>query len=258
MNCDPLSKHVALVHRYDDCSAALLSDRWPRHQTVLTGLVRKLETGQASDSIRTRHSHAAKLLADSMAAVPDMEFRVSPRPERWTKVARDRQRLRRIHSHWGREISVTLRSSGLEFSDFYGGIKDTKAIEEKIACDSRSGATTLDLFDATRFRVVVPGAGELLQIYSALMDRFSVMTVRCRNYYVAPRNGEHDPYRAVHLCIQPDDEEYIEIQLLTERRETIGILDHGFVHKKQIPFVTKSHRRWLQYISWTANIMDAE
>ena len=84
MNCQPLSNHLELIHRYDKCSTALLSARWSRHQTVLYRLAVP-ETNQANDSIRTRHSHAAKRLAASMASVPDTEFRASPRPERWTK-----------------------------------------------------------------------------------------------------------------------------------------------------------------------------
>ena len=138
--------------------------------------------------------------------------------------------------------------------DFYGGVKTANGIEGKIAMVSD---TNLDLFDSVRFRIVSPTIGGLVGLQRVLEDRFGNHTVRCRNYYFRPRRGQLDPFRAVHLCLQSDDEEFIEIQLLTASRESVGHLDHAFVHKRTIEFSSTAHAQWLAMLSWTANIEDA-
>lgn len=151
-----------------------------------------------------------------------------------------------------------LGSCGVKVLAFYGSAKTPDAIERKISAASGGSRAELDLFDVNRFRVVTSTLPDMMATYHALDDRFGSVMVRCRNYYREPRRGSMDPYRAVHLCLRPDDEEFVEIQLMTGNRDSVGLLDHAFVHKRTSRFVSEPHRRWLQILSWTANVADAQ
>ena len=105
---------------------------------------------------------------------------------------------------------------------------------------------------------MLPDLCALATVTSRLLGDMKGRIVRCRNYYRIPRRGPSDPYRAIHLELQSDDDEFVELQLTTARREAVGQVDHAIVHKKRIPFACRSHARWLRDLSWSANILDAQ
>jgi hypothetical protein len=90
---------------------------------------------------------------------------------------------------------------------------------------------------------------------------FGARVVRCRNYYVQPRGAWGDPYRAVHFEIMVGgacEPAFIELQVLTHTRESVGLMDHSLVHKRTVSYWGAQHEEWLRGISYAANILDAE
>ncbi len=94
-----------------------------------------------------------------------------------------------------------------------------------------------------------------------LWSLFEPNVLRCRNYYVRPRQGWNDPYRGIHFILKIDGDSRpncVEVQVLTVGRDPIGLVDHEFVHGKSSRYCDGRHERWLRHLSWTANLVDAE
>lgn len=140
---------------------------------------------------------------------------------------------------------------------FYGGLKAREAIVEKIAPFESNGAE-LDLWDVVRFRIVTPNLQGLFTVCSQLLAEFDAEVVRCRNYYLHPREGNDDPYRAVHFELRDEEDGFVEIQVMTALREAVGIVDHSLVRKRSTAFIDVQHKRWLMDLSHAANMIDAE
>jgi hypothetical protein len=141
----------------------------------------------------------------------------------------------------------------------YGNIKSRPVVERKIR-DFSSGCAALDLWDLVRFRLVVTSIDSVERVSQLLWSSFGADLLRCRNYYVRPGEGWGDPYRAIHFELKVGTRspaECVEIQVLTARRDAVGLIDHG-IHSKSSRYRDGKHECWLRSLSWTANIMDAE
>jgi hypothetical protein len=142
-------------------------------------------------------------------------------------------------------------------SQLYGSIKSREGILERIrSCRDAGGVP--DVWDAVRFRVIVPGLSDLACIWTRLLDEFGDSVVRRRNYYLRPRKGPDDPYRALHFELYFGAGRFVELQALTRLREAVGAVDHLLVCKRSSSFIHPKHECWLKELSWTGNIVDAE
>jgi hypothetical protein len=251
--CEMLFRHIDYVAATDPLFEGSWATRGPRCVPLLA----EVERGAGClhrQSIHWQHAHVrATRDGAQICGVPDFEFGVAPRPNLW--IARCMPaKASRLFEHWSRRLNRYLRSACSVPCTLYGGIKSPAGIWRRIQQWSRGA--DFDLWDGVRFRVVVAGIREMTAIAWLLFHEFRNRIVRCRNYYARPRHGPMDPYRAVHLELQSDDEDFLEIQLVSARREAVGLIDHSVVLKRRVPLVSSLHEAWLRRLSWTANLLD--
>ncbi len=140
---------------------------------------------------------------------------------------------------------------------FYGCSKAQYDVESRIRAACGSGLVP-DLWDAAaRFRIICDRVDQVTNVTRQLLLHYGGAAVRCRNYYLHPRKGVDDPYRGVHLELQWESEEFVEVQLLTAHREAVGQIDHPMVLKRRVPPMATWHMGWLRELSWSANVCDA-
>jgi hypothetical protein len=166
----------------------------------------------------------------------------------------------RLYDHWRLRLANFLRQAAPHVVCSYGGIKCPHETRSRIAVWKRSpfrNPADLDLWDAARFRVIVPSLQAMSELVTWLLEEMRYQMVRCRNYYWWPRNGSLDPYRAIHFEFQTDSEDFVELQVVSARREAVGLTDHALVHKRRFPFFGRLHELWLRQLSWSANLLDA-
>jgi hypothetical protein len=196
-------------------------------------------------------------LANSiLSTIPNQDFSILPPTEAWMK-RMQHQRLRLLADHWFSLLSrrVNQWSAG-PISCFYGGTKSLESINARMNPNCITELSRIDFWDSVRFRIVVPNLSALVIVARNFIEDMRQSLVRCRNYFKVPRRGPMDPYRAIHIEIQSDDLDFVEVQILTARREAVGQIDHPLVHKKKLAFANKWHEAWLHLLSWFANIFD--
>ena len=200
-------------------------------------------------------ANAARLLG----AIPDFDFVVIPRSEEWIRRTQLGSALR-IYDYWRLRLANFLRQAASPAVYSYGGIKCPEEARSRIAIGRGSpfrNTADLDLWDVARLRLIVPNLHAMSDLVTWLLQEMRLQIVRCRNYYRWPRNGPLDPYRAIHLEFQTDSEDFLELQVVSVRREAVGLTDHALVHKRRFPFLGLPHKLWLRQLSWSANLLDA-
>jgi len=252
--CEMRPMHINYVAATDP----LFNGSWAMHGPRCAPLLVNMERGARGLQRQSIHWRCSHVLATrggaQICGVPDFEFRVAPRPNIW--IARYQPvKASRLFLHWSGRLNRCLRNAGSVPYTWYGGVKNPAGIWRRIK--QWSGGVDFDLWDGVRFRVVVNGIREMTALAWLLFHELGNWIVRCRNYYARPRQGPMDPYRAIHLELQSDDEDFIEIQLVTARREAVGLIDHSVVLKRRVPFISPLHEAWLRRLSWAANLLDA-
>jgi hypothetical protein len=211
-------------------------------------------------NLARRHLSAARKMKDHFAVLPEKAFPEIP-SDVWIEASRNRQRLeaqcRRELQHLSRLSRAVDASSCVTC---YGSVKSHASVQRNIL-DHAAGRRELDLWDLVRFRLVASDIRTVCTLSAAIWDMFGTRVVRCRNYYAQPRGDWSDPYRAVHFEIKVGgvyEPAFVELQVLTHTRESVGLMDHGLVHKRTVSYWGVRHEAWLRGISYAANILDAE
>jgi len=199
------------------------------------------------------HSACGERTRTCLRTVPDLGFPLIDRPEQAIRRCLDEKIVGSTLEKSRGLLLDFLRRARFRFVRLYGGLKSREAVLSRIAAHRNEG-TPLDLWDAVRFRLVVATLSDLDTAQLAVRRQFRI--VRCRNYYARPRGGPLDTYRAIHLEIGISKHEFFELQILTDLRDAVGSIDHAFIHKRTVSFVSPEHRTWLQELSMTANILD--
>jgi len=138
----------------------------------------------------------------------------------------------------------------------WNSIKSSRTIWHKIEAYERDGKE-LDLWDVLRFRASVASAPAMRRLSERILDYFQADVCRVRNYYVLPRGGDGDSYRAVHFEILAGETSF-ELQVNTVARDLMGLLDHDLMTgTKPVAFLHDAHRDWLEELRMAANIYDA-
>ena len=231
----------------------MLNHRWPFAKTAIQEIDRALSECRNHRCITREQQRSSARLADGAAALPDTDFQFKPRTHQWLRFARCGDRKQHLLKHWELKLRVMLRCESVQI---YGGLKDLSAIERNIFAAAETSQTP-DLWDSARLRIVVPHPGYAVDLARAIGERYPHSIVRCRNYFTNPRAGGTDLYRGCHLELQSDDEEAVEVQIITRRREAVGLLDHSFWLKRRLRFASPGHEAWLRDFSRLANILDA-
>jgi hypothetical protein len=203
-----------------------------------------------------RHLNVARTLKDHFAVLPEKALPEIP-SDVWIEVARNRQRLEALCRRELQRLSLLSRAADPSSPvTCYGSLA---SVHRNIL--DYAGRRRLDLWDLVRFRLVGANIQTVCTLSAAIWDMFGTRVVRCRNYYAQPRGDWNDPYRAVHFEIKVGgayEPAFVELQVLTHTRESVGLMDHGLVHKRTVSYWGAQHEAWLRRISYAANILDAE
>jgi ppGpp synthetase/RelA/SpoT-type nucleotidyltranferase len=189
------------------------------------------------------------------ASITERDFPEQPPAKDWIRYSSNSQATLITYKLAQRCLAALLANNHMPRARLYGGCKNRQAILRKI-CAFRMNHANLDLWDVVRFRIVTADLHSMVEVCQHLLRKFKKTVVRCRNYYSRPRNGADDPYRAIHFELQTDDGWFVEIQVMTAMRESIGIIDHFLVHEKAAPYISDMHERWLLELSQAANSVD--
>jgi ppGpp synthetase/RelA/SpoT-type nucleotidyltranferase len=190
-------------------------------------------------------------------SISERGFACRPPAARWIARSLNAGRALLTYRRVSRRLVKFLQERSLPIVGFYGGVKAEEAILKKIAPFESSGAE-LDLWDVVRFRIVTPDLHGLFAVCAQLLGELDPEVVRRRNYYLRPREGDGDPYRAVHFELRDEEGWFVEVQVMTALREAVGIIDHSLVRKRSTLFIDAQHEQWLKDLSHTANMIDAE
>jgi hypothetical protein len=209
-----------------------------------------------TSEIFNAHQWAARRTSALFDHTREWPFQHEPEPESWTQAASDCQRKLRSFFAWRSRILSFANTHQTLCKRVYGGLKSTSSLRSKLEAH-RTGQCSLDLWDAIRFRIVVRDVETLATMADSFCSSFGPMVIRCRNYYVRPRGGESDPYRAVHFELASQKNDYTEVQFLTLVRDAVGLLDHALIHKKAARIVTEAQEVWLSGFSLAANVVDS-
>jgi hypothetical protein len=254
-----LANHLNYLRSADPHSKNIWGLHGPRCHELLWRLEQSVD-GLVSQNIDWGHAHrlAVGNVASVLSAIPDYDYSTVPRPEQWIRRVQPRI-ASSVYAHWQCRLTKFFRHADSAGSLWYGGIKNPCAVQSRIAIWRNRmfrDAGLLDVWDTARTRIVVPCLVTLSELVSRLFQEMGPAIVRCRNYYKRPRDGSLDPYRAIHLELQLDSEDFVELQLVSARREAVGHADHALVHKRRLPFLGWRHRLWLRRLSWCANLLD--
>jgi hypothetical protein len=251
---DILNSHVDYIAASDP----EFDRAWQIHQARCAPILSRLshkERELHGSSISWSHTHvlAACGGARIFAGIPDFEFRGFPRPRVWIAHWLP-AKATNLFGYWHWRLVRCLRYSAPGPYVLYGGLKSWAGIRHRI--EQWRGGAPFDLWDGVRFRIVVDGIRDVADLTMLLLSQFREHIVRCRNYYARPRNGPTDPYRAIHIELQSDAEDFVEVQIVSSRREAVGLIDHSMVLKRRVPFTGPAHQAWLERLSWTSNLLD--
>lgn len=257
-----LARHVFYLGRVDNRWRRCLKQRPSHDLSWLAGVLsrveeRRLHLTTCGQDLRRAHTRARLRAARYLGDIAEMDFPTPPPTEEWVARSLDDVNMRRTYQQARLEFERFLHAGTVPGVRLTGGVKDPATMRRKIAA-REDGGGGLDLWDNVRLRMTVPDLDGVLTLGRGLVRTFGRRIVRVRNYYVEPRKGPDDPYRAIHFEVRGDDGQCVEMQVMTARREAIGVIDHALVCRRDVPFLDAGHERWLRELSQTANIMDAE
>jgi hypothetical protein len=227
----------------------LTSDAWRRRLYLLS----------RAEARRVTLAHSGKGLPGfSMpqlaASISERSFPAPPAASDWISSSLNAESVRMSYRRASARLARFLSGCPLRDLRFYGGIKAERAILQKIAPFESSGGE-LDLWDVVRFRIVTPDLRGLFAVCSQLLGEFDPEVVRCRNYYLRPRDD--DEYRAVHFELRDEEGWFVEVQVMTALREAVGMVDHSLVRRRSMPFIDGRHEQWLKDLSRAANMIES-
>jgi hypothetical protein len=233
-----------------------------QHQNGFIEDCRRIETVCRNVLVRRRHRQISRHLRRIFLAIPQLPFEYGRVPGDWSRFIRNEQGKTRLYEQGIEILTLLLRQQGLgECARVYGGVKDVTALERKLRGQLEAGAVGIrglpDSWDAVRYRIVCRDVICLHRLCYAVWTEFVDRVVRCTNFYVAPKHGTLDhPYRAVHFEVRLVDDRIVEVQAMTENRETMCWLDHFHVYKRIAAPRSWVHGAWLGNTSRKASIAD--
>jgi|ERR1700761_1735149 len=226
--------------------------------------LREVEAGHKRLAFRRgklhrRHRVHFEWLKSHFSEVEEQDFRMAPEPREWIRFARDDQRKAETLKRWELRLRQFVESAGAPgFWVADCNLKPQPSVESKIRA-YLDGTADLDLWDVVRSRICALGPGELLACIRSLQNEFEGRILRVRNYFVRPRRTpENSLYTAIHFELRDEYDTFMEIQFMTARRNAICLIDHSLVRKSMVAFRSWQEEIWLQEMSLTANILDAE
>lgn len=211
------------------------------------------------DALLEAHKEAGHVTCQFLFGVREAERDYARRPIDWVDFVGDESAKKQLDAHMSAELESFVRDKPWYF---YGGVKPLTSLDRKVKRQNeRTGVdgTFRDMWDVVRFRIVVPTICELRSAAIAVWSKWSYGVVRCRNYYMHPKfNDYNDPYRAIHFEIEILAGRWVELQLLTEIRNTVGHLDFDMLFRKTIEPLSPEHLEWLWEFSLKSNIRDVQ
>lgn len=206
-------------------------------------------------ALRAAHSQADRRLKACLEGIAEKPFPKSANVEVWLRTSEDPEAIERAFLRSWERLEYFFLGAETSYVMRWNSIKSSKKVLSKIQAFAQDG-TELDLWDMVRFRTSVASAVDLRKLGQQILDYFGGDVRRVRNYYVLPRGGATDSYRALHFEILAG-ETFFELQVHTVARDLIGLLDHDLTGTKRVAFLHDAHREWLEELRMAANIYDA-
>lgn len=218
------------------------------------------------DDLPNQHEKASRALARKLVVVQEKEFEYRRIADDWIDTIFDRKQLVALYQDAGARLEGFLsRNCSAPVYSFYGGIKPETSIRSKFhgtsspIKDERARPLAHDVWDAVRFRIVFETIEDLSRGAIDFWRLFLEDIIRCRNYYYRPRNSSNDDsYRAIHFELVDARGRIIEIQMMTNFREFVSVMDHAFLFKQSVPFISEQHRDWLVQCGLIVNVADSK
>ncbi len=201
------------------------------------------------------HKAASLKLKACLGAIEEKPFPNGREVDVWLRYSKDPEALATAFLQAWERLERFFLTANASYVMRWNSIKSSRTIWRKIEAYERDGKE-LDLWDIVRFRTSVASASALRKLSEQILDFFRDDVCRVRNYYVRPRGGEGDSYRAVHFELLAG-ETCFELQVDTVARDLVGLLDHDLTGTKRVAFVDDAHREWLEELRMAANIYDA-
>jgi Region found in RelA / SpoT proteins len=234
----------------------LNSDAWRRCLRLLCKAeVRRLTLADSGKELQAPPVTAGLAMRQIVEDLSEQGFPDPPAAAGWIASSLNAEGALRSYRRVSARLAKFLYRCSLPALGFYGGVKAEQAILKKIA-PFKSNGVELDLWDVVRFRIVTPDLHGLFAVCSQLLGEFDPEVVRCRNYYLRPRDD--DEYRAVHFELRDEEDGFVEVQVMTALREAVGMVDHSLVRQRAMPFIDGQHQQWLKDLSRAANTIDSE
>ena len=258
-----INQHISVLIHSDSFFNAYWEALTPDEREKRLDLTRKVESiwPGSEASARTEYKWASEKARRYFSCVPQKEFEYSRRPRDWMNFVAKGVEKERLYEFSLQEIKTFLSNSrGAGGCRVYGGVKPLASLDaglEHPKVDSVHRRGLRDAWDAVRFRIVCSDMIVVRVVCVEMWQHYIDEIIGCRNYYVTAGGAGSDLYRAVHFELEIVPGRWIEIQVLTEPRDWVGFLDHSFLFKKRLRFMSREHENWLVGFSLRANVMDA-
>lgn len=261
-----LKEHINYIQQIDHHFSEFWATLEDNGRAQFFDLAKRIEASSnlTGEPLLAQHRIANSLLKRKLIVVQQLEFQHHRLPKDWGLFVRDDEAKQKCFDQSQQALArFALRfnsSSGI--IRFYGNIKPSKSLERKILFRAVFGTAAqkneMDARDIVRFRFVVSGPDELVNVSVALWRENYDYILGCHNFYFYPKAGDSDDhYRAIHFQIETIPNRFVELQVMTRAREVITFLDHALLFKKGSQFLNRPHERWLKDLQLKANIYDA-
>lgn len=258
-----INQHMAVLIHADSFFNAYWEALTPEERQKRLDLTQKCESlwPDSETSARAEYKWGSEKVRRYFSCVPQKEFEYSRRPPDWMDFVANGVEKERLYQFGLQKIKSFLSSSrGAIGCRVYGGVKSLASLDAGLnhpKVDSGRRRGLRDAWDAVRFRIVCSDIIMARVVCVEIWQHYIDEIVACRNYYVTANGSTSDLYRAVHFELEIALGRWIEIQVLTELRDWVGFLDHSFLFKKRLRFMSREHESWLVGFSLRANVMDA-
>jgi hypothetical protein len=204
------------------------------------------------------HAQSSRKMARYCETVCERDFPDPPDPKEWIEFSRDHERRTEALDRWRLRLNRFAAQFGASRPRIDCSLKPDQSVESKIRAYV-AGTAPLDLWDNLRSRICAAGISEVRLIVSNLVRHFGSAVARIRNYILRHRTPPtNTSYRAIHLELRDRENTFIEVQVMTARRDAICLIDHSLVCKRAVSFPTHEDQIWLRQMSHMANILDSE
>lgn len=248
-------------------SDPLFADYWEglgsRGQRRIQRQIRLIANTGPKDrnELRTEHRRVSRLLADWFTVVRPQTLLHGLLSPRWHELITDIDALTTLNRDGFRSLVGFCHAIGFRRSAaLVGGVKPSLIHPPRQDEGRVADPQICNVLDAVRYRLIVPTVWHLQKAAIAVWTHLRMRVVKCRNFYLWPRNGEHDrTYRAVHFIVAIPGAipgRVVELQLVSAARHIMSHLDHVVLYKRRVD-LGEEWEHWVTDLVRRSTLYDA-